>query len=1147
MLNDEWMLPELENVLTSNSSTLQGDALIEASLPNDPFRKPWLPRPLIVWSGRRSQSDNVSRYVESNGYIQRYEWEGAGWPFYYPWVERVRWYNHRAFRRSIYIVLYKLEPARAEIVIATRSALLIAQRMWIDGHIKLYNPPATVPVDNIVRGKFRLTLKPHDELGDNTSPDMWGEMLGHARRLVNHGYTVNWNDLALRAFDSVKEQVSNRPDETVPILYQMIRLWTNKFDRALAPDITVDYENANGQSTVTLHPSGDHVVLLQFTEADLPDSPLPRSESPAVPSPAVPSPAVPSPAVPSPAVPSQAPVSMDIDEEVRSSSRSQRSSIRPPPPINTAGTPLQITDEESPVLEVPQLLRDEAKQREVDRRVRIHQHARAEIEKQLLEQKQQETRAQKELQDRLDAEGRERIKQFERETQHVMNAVNVEAEEQAIESSEQQQVQEDNKDIEQLLPPPETFTPFEVLQLHFDARPEDVLAQNQRLTKEYKEKIERVQSSNGRLRTSYTLFLTLVGLAGIELRKPHQLSYWRTAVARQNRYPLTQRDTLRFRFPQPIPGQTVSTDLYPPSPPITSQNILDILNSSLQWSREYHADTILGEGSFSYAIRCTNRRTRSTFVAKMARPIAFVEPWRLKEEYEVLTKLQDSPRIVKLTNDMGFIWLGAPNQGYTYEITPEKYIASAPTTVYRRTWCMYSTVEYDGDLVTFLEKHANTQTAKIQVFPTVIEQCIEALRQVHKKFIVHSDIKLENFLYSEGSDGLIIVLSDFGLARESNRVAELIRTQEIAHPEQLCPADNGTVIYWGYQRFRRKADRIYGCQDPDEDFESLANALWDRFVGSLPWHNIRDEVIQERSRKDMYAHEPSPPPANSNPLARIQYEIRLLGWRARTHQMGTAPFPGSPLINTVPSSVPITVPTPIPEPVIHLEDILFKSEQPPLNNPPNPGIFHRVLNAVRPPASLTDFDGFVSAFPEQKLSSTIEDQEPVYTDPTQTERSTLPNTCIDLTKNRPEALDIAKPYSITIIKRPTNNALYGNQAICLTREQFLSQANDNRNNFVACSLDKTNQVAVDPSQRVVRFTFQFDKKQTIFVPLADVRWVLNEREPAVYQIRSSGVFLPQLTNVVKSSKPVCGKQGRELMSGAKNERVSRLRRIRIRQ
>ena len=66
---------------------------------------------------------------------------------------------------------------------------------------------------------------------------------------------------------------------------------------------------------------------------------------------------------------------------------------------------------------------------------------------------------------------------------------------------------------------------------------------------------------------------------------------------------------------------------------------------------------------------------------------------------------------------------------------------------------------------------------------------------------------------------------------------------------------------------------------PQEDFESLANALWHLFMGRLPWYDtlytkgIRDTV---EMRKQFYETEPNEP----SPVAQA---IKMLGWQARRY------------------------------------------------------------------------------------------------------------------------------------------------------------------------------------------------------------------------------------------------------------------------
>ena len=85
------------------------------------------------------------------------------------------------------------------------------------------------------------------------------------------------------------------------------------------------------------------------------------------------------------------------------------------------------------------------------------------------------------------------------------------------------------------------------------------------------------------------------------------------------------------------------------------------------------------------------------------------------------------------------------------------------------------------------EKAASNQAFTNEEIRDLLHQALQAVAYVHKNGYMHRDIKPENFLISEGPEGQILKLADFGLARSINdhqsKLTEYVSTRWYRAPE----------------------------------------------------------------------------------------------------------------------------------------------------------------------------------------------------------------------------------------------------------------------------------------------------------------------------------------------------------------------------
>ena len=119
------------------------------------------------------------------------------------------------------------------------------------------------------------------------------------------------------------------------------------------------------------------------------------------------------------------------------------------------------------------------------------------------------------------------------------------------------------------------------------------------------------------------------------------------------------------------------------------------------------------------------------------------------------------------------------------------------------------------------------------------EQMISRLEFIHKKYILHRDIKPDNFTIGRGKQSHIIYLIDFGLSKK-------FRSSKGNH-EHIKYNENKRLI--GTARYA-SINALKGCeQGRRDDMEALGYVLMYFLRGSLPWQGLKLIKGDDRYRK----------------------------------------------------------------------------------------------------------------------------------------------------------------------------------------------------------------------------------------------------------------------------------------------------------
>ena len=122
----------------------------------------------------------------------------------------------------------------------------------------------------------------------------------------------------------------------------------------------------------------------------------------------------------------------------------------------------------------------------------------------------------------------------------------------------------------------------------------------------------------------------------------------------------------------------------------------------------------------------------------------------------------------------------------------------------------------------------------------IISQCLERLKEIHEKGIIHRYMKPDNFVIGYKGKEKNIYLIDFGLSK-------LINVEK--KNSNLLPIIKKEKIVIGTVRYVSLNTHLVNEQSKKDDLESLAYIMVYFIKGELPWQNIKAKSRQEKYSK----------------------------------------------------------------------------------------------------------------------------------------------------------------------------------------------------------------------------------------------------------------------------------------------------------
>ena len=233
-------------------------------------------------------------------------------------------------------------------------------------------------------------------------------------------------------------------------------------------------------------------------------------------------------------------------------------------------------------------------------------------------------------------------------------------------------------------------------------------------------------------------------------------------------------------------------------------NISSSIENKIYFSK-YKPDSKLGQGSFGKIYSAHNINTGELFALK------------LEERTNNHSLLEAETYILCYLKGEGIPFIKSFGFSGEYNVLVMELLGKSLETLFQENNCKFS----------------------LKTVCMLAEQMITRLEYIHKKYILHRDIKPDNFTLGRGKKSHIIYLIDFGLSKK-------YKSSKGNH-EHIKYSENKRLI--GTARYA-SINALKGCeQGRRDDMESLGYVLMYFLRGNLPWQGLKLYKGEDRYKK----------------------------------------------------------------------------------------------------------------------------------------------------------------------------------------------------------------------------------------------------------------------------------------------------------